>query len=346
MLTKKQIMLRRKIETWTIRDKRFGNVVATPYTLVNDVIKNVDIQDKSILVMFNLEFVLALLQEHNVNPSNITVLGTSEFKGRICDKLGVNYITEYTKSKQFDVVFANPPYSEENGNRLIYPQFFADALELADTVAMIMPENLEANWRWFIKHNKLVKQHSYKMMDVTDYFNVSMNSIHCVFASQSVNNPIEEIKEKVFDTILPERQRLNPIKGNFPTARVKPVEGGDINVITKVHKSGANVEAHNSQDLRNAVKSYDNVFYSGKAEYLVMLNHTPSKGKFNTEIVKVEKPITWSNFVFALECSNREEAEQLKAWLASDTIVNQVKVLLDGKYTIALKQIRQLPWYE
>ena len=321
------------------------HTIQTPWSLVDEIVDQIDVMD-SALVLYNPEFVWAL-HERGWQLDSITLFADSPSKKKWADKIGIKYITDLEGlDMKFDVCLMNPPYSENNGNKLLYPAFFERGLDMADMVISIMPENLESNWRWFIKHNRLIQQHSIKQFDVSGHFKVGIDSIHCVIASKSVNNEVVTCDKPTFDVMFPERARLNPIKGVYPTHKSKPVDGGDLPVITKIHKTGIVIENHSSDDLKTAKKNYKLAFYSGKASHLVFINHTPSRGKFNAEIVEANAQLTWSNFVFALECSSYAEAEKLKAWLTSDEICNKIVELLNGKYTVSKEIIKQLPWFE
>lgn len=74
---------------------------------------------------------------------------------------------------KFDVILGNPPFSDGRSKmggaggrgKDMTPKFFAKALELADTVAMVMP-----NTQWLVKryHNALIKEHASAVIPVSD----------------------------------------------------------------------------------------------------------------------------------------------------------------------------------
>lgn len=126
MLTNKKLAAQLYFVELKTKEGKFGNAIPMPYDLTTDIIAKQDINDKDILVLYNIEFALCLVEEHNVDPSRITVYGESDLKQRICDKMGVKFITEFDNTK-FDVIIANPPYK---GTAALHQKFFNKAVEL------------------------------------------------------------------------------------------------------------------------------------------------------------------------------------------------------------------------
>lgn len=114
--------------------------VHTPRELVEEILGKIDVTDKSVLVMFNLEFVVSLVYTRNIAPDNITFYSDHDDKSRICSKLGVKYITTLETDMKFDVVVGNPPY--QDGNQAIWKKFVDFAVSHADTVALVTPRTV------------------------------------------------------------------------------------------------------------------------------------------------------------------------------------------------------------
>lgn len=121
--------------------------IHTPKNLVDDIISNIDLDDKDFLVLYNIEFAIALVDTFNVSPERITFFSDHENKSQIAtDLLGIKYIMaleEYTKKKP--VLLINPPYT--NGERdasEIYTQIIDRVIEQVDPIAIgaVTPENL------------------------------------------------------------------------------------------------------------------------------------------------------------------------------------------------------------
>ena len=73
--------------------------------------------------MFNVEFVISLVYNYQVDPSKITFYADHENKIKIAKRLGVKYIIELRTDMKFDVILANPPYT--NDNTKIYQHFLS-----------------------------------------------------------------------------------------------------------------------------------------------------------------------------------------------------------------------------
>lgn len=245
---------------------------------------------------------------------------------------------------KFDVIVGNPPYTQ--GQKLLYVKFFELSLDMSDLVLMIMPHNLNSRHDKLKFHNSRVKKHSVYISDnQVEYFGVGYNDIRTIIAGKTIINNIEALPDKFenYEMLMPDRKRLKTIKGCTSLAKQNCVSDDGRIVVHKVKPNNC-VEfrtVNNEAYARSSKKS--------TAPFLLFVNHTPSKGKFNTYIHENNGEIAWGMWTFAFECYSNEEANNLKNWIESQTIVDEVNRLLSinkGQYTISKEMIEMLPYYE
>jgi hypothetical protein len=158
------------------------HTVFTPKSLVHEIVGQIpDVgKNKSVLVLFNLEFVVGLLYNQNVNKENITFYSDHPNKTMVAEKFGVKVITSLENIKmKFDVVVGNPPYqngSQDGGQNKIYNQITKTAISLlteVGTIAFITPTSVLKKSKRF----SLVGQEGLKQVNFTadNYFNVGIN---------------------------------------------------------------------------------------------------------------------------------------------------------------------------
>jgi len=244
MLTRKQKMLRRKINTWATKDNRFENAIATPYELCNEILDKIDVKGKSILVLFSLEFAISLIQEYDVDPVNITVYGTSTFKGEVCKHLGVNYVTD-TPNTKFDVVIGNPPYNEQGTakNEKLWAKFVKLALLFnAEYIALITPNGMiSAKAINGKKSRALIEAANYGFIDARDHIenpfkDFGVDTCHFILKhnSKDLINPIinsdiievPQIANDIISKVISYEPKLKLTMGNGDITRKDTREDG------------------------------------------------------------------------------------------------------------------------
>jgi hypothetical protein len=315
--------------------------IHTPRTLVEEILSKISL-DGNILVMFNVEFIASLVYSKNVNPKNITLFSDHDNKNLIAEKIGVNYINKLEDKMKFDVVLMNPPYT--SGQVMLYTKFFEKALDIGKTVVSVMPLDLSSRHDKLKFHNKRVHQHQTFISDnISDYFKVAYDNLHYVIADKSVKNEIKEIVDPLDSIPLSHtnRKRLQPIKGDTDSAIGDDVVGG-VDVIFKVHKN--DTVLYKKVDIA----TFDKSNKKSTAPFLVVVNHTPSKGRFNCAVLP-NTGMTWGMWVFAFEVNSLDEGNKLKDWLQSSEIVTEIDNMLkarNNQHTISKAMIERLPWYE
>ena len=119
--------------------------VHTPRALVEEILDHIDLVDRSILVLFNVEFVVSLVYNSHIDPARIVFYSDHENKSLLVSRIGVKYITTLDTDMKFDVVVGNPPYQDSTNDSSytnlwskIYKNSF-QLLTVAGQMAMITP---------------------------------------------------------------------------------------------------------------------------------------------------------------------------------------------------------------
>jgi len=263
------------------------------------------------------------------------------------NSLSITYITpeEYfnlkgaTSKMKFDFAVLNPPYTD--GDTLLYPQFFEQALKIAKTVNIIMPLNLESTQVRLRKHNNLVKRHStFISEDISHKFNVNTGSIVCVTASLSQINVVKKIdKLASYSPILPNNSRLFPRRGiNIHWTKIPPPILNGVDMLQTIYRGDkpSVIKVSSSFTKSKVMQTH--------APWLVFTNENPSNGLFNVHIEKNEGQL-WGSGVFAFDATSFDEAIKLKKWITSPLIQEEVKKLLklNNSYSCSGVMIKKLP---
>ena len=94
-----------------------GHSLYTPKDITIQIINQIDFAEvESILVMYNPEFVVTLIEIFNLPASKITFYSDHENKDILMSNFGVNTIRETNTIMQFDVTISNVPYNTREEN--------------------------------------------------------------------------------------------------------------------------------------------------------------------------------------------------------------------------------------
>ena len=118
----------------------------TPQAVVDPIIKNINISNREVLVLFNIEFVISLV-DAGVDPALITFFADHTNKEKFAKRIGVKYVTslENITMKTRPVLLVNPPYTNgEQDASEIYTAIINNCIDQFDPIAIgaVTPENM------------------------------------------------------------------------------------------------------------------------------------------------------------------------------------------------------------
>jgi 16S rRNA G966 N2-methylase RsmD len=121
----------------------------TPLCIVRKMLDKTSLEDKKILVLFNIEFLQVLVEERKINPKNIYYIADNELE--YLSAIKIFKVQSYKLSDssvpalkkliagidmKFDVVFSNPPY-----NRGIDIKIINEIIDAVDEFIIVHPSS-------------------------------------------------------------------------------------------------------------------------------------------------------------------------------------------------------------
>ena len=158
--------------------------IHTPRVLCKEILDNLELSNKSILVLFNIEFVLSLVGDFGIESRNITFYSDHHTKTHYAKTLGADIVTELESSMKFDIIVGNPPFQRNNTDAkrwTLWEQFVKKSFDLADTVAMVTPQSITSPGPFeMIKDRATVIN-----IDVSKHFTVSSTFSYFIAHNQT-----------------------------------------------------------------------------------------------------------------------------------------------------------------
>ena len=121
----------------------------TPFEIIRKMVSKTSLNDKHILVLFNIEFLHILIDEQGVNPQDITFIADNHIEKLSANKIfkvQSYWLSDYTVpalnklivglDMKFDLVFSNPPY-----NRGIDIKILNEILDLSSEFIIVHPSS-------------------------------------------------------------------------------------------------------------------------------------------------------------------------------------------------------------
>jgi sulfur carrier protein ThiS len=148
--------------------------VHVPEQAVTELLDSVYLDNQKILVMFNVEFVIKLVADYNVEPSQITFLSDHVNKDKLINRLNVRSIVDLDNEGYFDLIITAPPFKDEKkkkttGTRNLWPFFVELGYQhLADNGHMVYITPAT----WMRKSNDILRKkiNGGSKRILTDYF--------------------------------------------------------------------------------------------------------------------------------------------------------------------------------
>ena len=306
---------------------------------ISNAVKNIEKGDTIVLVdRLSRKRWSKYFKYNNINEENLEVKYITQ--GEFFNMQG----TKDNKKFPFNVGLMNSPYSD--GDFLLYPPFFEKLLTLVEIGKVVMPVDLNSQQVRVKAHNKRVKKHMIDMSDnVTDQFGVGIPDIRYITASMTVENEVEDYVDPLnsHPNLHPARKRLSPRRGVGGFSRKSNQDPNGINVMLSIYRGNKIQWVKVNKELVNKVKTS----LVSSAPYFVLVAENPSRGLFNTSIVKNDGT-KWGSGIFGLDASSKKEAEKLEQWLVSKEMQEEVQRMLTLKntHTFSGPMMEKLPWYE
>lgn len=145
----------------------------TPMELVDEMVQSVGPHlesDTEILILFNTEFAVSLVEDYPFLKDQITVYheGDSTVE-KLCGAMGIDTITSLESDMKFDLVLGNPPFQKGHDAKrwTLWQEFVEKAFEISPTVAFVTPQSITGP-----RALEKIKGASVLNLDVSKHFKV------------------------------------------------------------------------------------------------------------------------------------------------------------------------------
>ena len=171
--------------------------VYTPKELTQAIVNKLELDNKSILVMYNVEFVISLIELFNVDPKSITFYSDHENKTTLMSLFKVSTVTSLSSDSLFDIIISNPPYQHPTNKSIKrWATISSNAyqhLSTTGTMAFVSPSSWIAKpaTRGFNKVTRIMKNTlQYVKYDCTEYFPYVGETIGYWIVSKNAQVPV------------------------------------------------------------------------------------------------------------------------------------------------------------
>lgn len=322
--------------------------IYTPKELTSETVSKINTDNKSILVLFNVEFVISLL-EKNVRAEKISFLSDHNHKTMLIEKLGVKYImTDMNNTKKFDVIIGNPPYQDDSTGEStkttnLYVPFFHKAVSLLNDdgiVSMIIPSDWigpnHSSFKNYIFNSRQIKEidlHPYQK-----YFKVKKATCNiildksyigdCKFTDEKGNSEILDLRDQEFLSKDNSDIKYRNLFANQPTMGYRWLRGKlnrnqiveDPNGIEYIEGCG---RAGQPLDIKKIPASLETT--GAGLHKIVMPNVGGTNGDLGNNVKVAESHQVGGHGVVFLTTNSKTESENLLAYLNTKPIKELIK---------------------
>lgn len=167
----------------------YWQCVPTPMSIVNKMVDKVEsLEGREILVMFNPEFLEALIMDRGIDGSSVTLLADNEVMKEMAERVygvetllltkenhNVKGLVELMGTKKYDLVFSNPPY-----NKSIDIKILKEVVPLCRELVVVHPStyliDLKMKTKVFNEYRDLIngKLKSAELFNGNPIFNIGL----------------------------------------------------------------------------------------------------------------------------------------------------------------------------
>lgn len=334
----------------------FKHDVMTPMELVDEIIeKSRLIREAKILILYNIEFAVSILEDYrDIHAEDIYLLHDGDDTvTALCSKLGINPITmkelqlTMEDNMKFDLVIGNPPFSSHSEGKQagkrgteLYIEFYRLALEISETVAMIMPTT----------DRKVQKKHNERLIETAnvieyikdDVFKGISMPMWYVLSDNSRRKPKVEfsIFDKVGNDIDWQKGRVNMtaykrLSGDH--GKDKPSKRNSVTIYHKLNSKNGLIKKYGQ---KKHFKSHE--FFPSKGYALLMPQTITDDGWSVTEIVKCTGNEVAFNGVNIVFTKTKREAKELVELMKTDKFKQQAIEVRQGFNNMNLSCLRAI----
>jgi len=352
----------------TIKEVRFDKIrhmvdqgylkhsIYHPVELVDEIIENSRlVREAKILVLYNIEFAVSILEDYeDIYPQDIYLLHDGDDTViALCSKLGITPITmkelqiTMEDDMKFDLVIGNPPFSSHKEGKQagkrgkeLYIEFYKLALEISETVTMIMPTT----------DKKVQKKHNERLIETAkvieyikdDMFKGISMPMWYVISDNSRRKPKVEfsILNKVGNEIDWQKGKVNMTSYKKLTGDHGKERPSKRNSVTIYHKLNSKSGLIKKYGQKKHFKKHE--FFPNKGYAVLMPQTITDDGWSVTEIVKCTGNEVAFNGVNLVFTKTKKEAKELVDLMKKSTFKAQANEVKQGFNNMNISCLRAI----